>query len=602
MIPKNIQREHIIKATEEADRVEIPKGRSSKKFFLEYNGEYYPPKYIISLANKYANGKELDSSEFGGGKETNNFLRAMGFNIIDKTGILKPPKKINKIQHLKTHHNERCPKCKETIKKLLEKIYGKVEPNYKFKIGTYLEYFSNSIYHDRLKEIHKALQNHRGFKNFIRAKTLPRCDFFIPDPGLIVEFDESQHFTLPRKISLEHYSEELALGFDRKRWTILCEEIHAKDNDPPFRDEQRAWYDTIRDFLPMIKGFGPTVRLYARQMQWCSLDPNNPSDVKRFDNILKRTSKSWEIMVREDLNPFLARIIIAGEWDGDQENAKRLLEDICNNWPKGKMVKFVVTCGGFIQFNWPENISRKDIGDKKYPNSKVVKTLVEEANKCAEFIINGGLDKKLRKYTDYITLGIDSRKEKISITQNYISQPHIELVFLVDLRNNKLYWTGKSYPTTKQQDGLIRISDLGTHFVKLEDVGKAMILGCHDLTIFNPRSKNAKGWREKLNSEFRKLAQDKDPIIVLQHPHTSDCINVWTAAWNNLRKSISAVKKYASAGRWPHSGAHLYKKGRRKGKPHCNLSMVREKTKCGNTIDFIVCMNTKEDSYEPSYL
>jgi hypothetical protein len=35
---------------------------------------------------------------------------------------------------------------------------------------------------------------------------------------------------------------------------MLCEEINAKDNYPPYRDEQRAWYDTLRDFLASDKG------------------------------------------------------------------------------------------------------------------------------------------------------------------------------------------------------------------------------------------------------------------------------------------------------------------------------------------------------------
>ena len=95
----------------------------------------------------------------------------------------------------------------------------------------------------------------------------------------IVEFDESQHFTEPRKIALENYPIELELGFDRKKWIKLCEEIKAKDDDPPLRDEQRTWYDTLRDFLPAIKGLKPTIRLFAKDYQWCDLDANNPSDV-----------------------------------------------------------------------------------------------------------------------------------------------------------------------------------------------------------------------------------------------------------------------------------------------------------------------------------
>lgn len=83
MIPKNIKKEHIIKALEEIKKSGVPKGRESKRFLLEYNGKNYPPKYIISLANKYANGKELDSKEFSGGRETNNFLKQLGFNIAE---------------------------------------------------------------------------------------------------------------------------------------------------------------------------------------------------------------------------------------------------------------------------------------------------------------------------------------------------------------------------------------------------------------------------------------------------------------------------------------------------------------------------------------
>ena len=43
-----------------------------------------PPKYIVALANEFTNGYFLDSDEFGGGVETNNFLRGLGFEIIDR--------------------------------------------------------------------------------------------------------------------------------------------------------------------------------------------------------------------------------------------------------------------------------------------------------------------------------------------------------------------------------------------------------------------------------------------------------------------------------------------------------------------------------------
>lgn len=584
LIPINIKREHIIKAIEDVRKFGTPKFRTSKKYFLKFDGDSYPPKYIISSANKYANGKELDPEKFSGGKETNDFLKSLGFNIGACPRYKKPvSKSLEKNacdRDSKKYHSERCPKCKNIVKKILEKIYGRVEQNYKFEIGTYPEDFKNTQHYNNLKEIYESLQNHRGFKKFIKAKTLPNSDFFIPNPGFIVEFDESQHFTLPRRIALEHYPTKLELGFDEKRWGTICIKINAKDNDPFYRDEQRAWYDTLRDFLPALAGLKPTVRLLARDFEWCSLDPDNPLDVKRFESFLKGELGEYEIEVREDSEPFLARIVVADEWKGNIGEARKLLENIYEKWPKGKKVRFITTCGGFIQFGWPKSISRADVGDNKYPNNKAMKTLVDEAEKCARLVLSNGLDGKLRELTDYITLGIDSNKEKVSTTKNFIGQLHTELVFLIDLRNNKFYWTGKSYPTSSQQNGLVRISDLKTHFFELDDVGKTMVLGCHDLSIFNPRSKTAKGWRKDINNKFKELAKKEKPNFVLHHPHTTVKTRTWLNAWNGLRKIIPSVEQYSGTGRYFESDRDKLEWD--------ILDNVLEGTKCGNTIDFIV--------------
>jgi hypothetical protein len=583
MIPKNIHREHVLKAIEEVKRSGIPQGRGSKKFLIEFNGDYYPPKYVISLANRYANGVELNPSEFSGGTESNDFLRALGFKIVE-VKLPEETKHIPLKERRETalsiaHHDERCPKCKETIRKLLEKIYGKVEPNYKFDVGARLEDFLNTPCYSVLKEIYEALQNHRGFREFVKTAILPHCDFFIPNPGFIVEFDESQHFTLPRRIALETYPNKRELGFNREKWIALCEKINAKDNDPPYRDEQRAWYDTLRDFMPEIQGLKPTIRLFAGDFAWCSLNPNNTSDVQRFSRYLKKASGNWEIEVRDEPNPFFSRIIIAGEWDGDPKKAQAILKDVCAKWPEGKKTKFLITCGGFVQFDWPKSISRADVDDNKNPNEKVVNALVAEAEKCARHVLGGGLSDKLRQFTDYVTLGVDSSKEKISTTQNYIGRLHAELVFLINLRNDDFYWTGKSYPTSSQQNGLVRISNLETHFFDL-DVGSVMVLGCHDLAIFNPRSKNAKGWREQVNKSFKEMANTKRPVCVLHHPHTTVKRRTWLNAWSSLSKKLPSVKHYAGAGR--------YQESDRDQSEWDSLDEVLTSTKRGSSIDFVV--------------
>jgi hypothetical protein len=174
-------------------------------------------------------------------------------------------------------------------------------------------------------------------------------------------------------------------------------------------------------------------------------------------------------------------------------------------------------------------------------------------------------------------LGIDSFKEKI--TKETMSFPHIELIFLVDLKNNKKYWTGKSYPWVGQNRGLVRISNLNTHFIDIKEIGKIMIMGCHDLSIFNPRSKNAKGDRRKINKDFIKITKKIKPDIVLHHPHTTVMMRTWLNGWNGLKKIMPSVK-YISSGKY-------YEDDRPKSKWD-SLITILNKTKNGNSIDVIV--------------
>ncbi len=52
------------------------------------------------------------------------------------------------------------------------------------------------------------------------------------------------------------------------------------------------------------------------------------------------------IEIRQDPDPFLTRIIIAGDWRGNLEKARELLEEVYEAWPSGRKVKFLITCGG----------------------------------------------------------------------------------------------------------------------------------------------------------------------------------------------------------------------------------------------------------------
>ena len=81
-IPTSIDSSHIVKAMRKIDKQvpRYPKWREGRVYELRYKGKVYPPKYLVSISNKYANGKELHG--FKGGLQTNNFLIARGFTDI----------------------------------------------------------------------------------------------------------------------------------------------------------------------------------------------------------------------------------------------------------------------------------------------------------------------------------------------------------------------------------------------------------------------------------------------------------------------------------------------------------------------------------------
>jgi len=183
-------------------------------------------------------------------------------------------------------HNERCKDCKIRFREMLEVIFGPVQTNYRVYLKTLPENYQGKSCHKPLSDIYLALQNHRGFNKFVMASYVD-LDYFVPSLNCAIEFDESQHFTNAREISLTHYPQSIPLAFSKDDWIKRCKEIHARDNDPPYRDEQRAWCDTLRDFLPVIKGFNPTFRLYSRELKLCSLNPEKVEDVEKFKDILE---------------------------------------------------------------------------------------------------------------------------------------------------------------------------------------------------------------------------------------------------------------------------------------------------------------------------
>lgn len=188
-------------------------------------------------------------------------------------------------------HSEHCRACKTRLRELLTVLYPDAcHRDQSFPWPSRPEAYRDTRIGAVLQRIFEALRDHRGYGDFVRAPWMPPCDYHldnIASPGFILEFDERQHFTRPRAIALGLYPRDLHMGFPVGEWLRLCVALDTRDPEPPDRDERRAWYDTLRDLLPVVHGLGPTVRLYEGALRWCELRPDAAADVARFKSFLE---------------------------------------------------------------------------------------------------------------------------------------------------------------------------------------------------------------------------------------------------------------------------------------------------------------------------
>jgi hypothetical protein len=187
-----------------------------------------------------------------------------------------------------TPHSGHCRACKERLRALLTAAYGECRTNVSFPWPAHSAAYVRTPIADALERVRAALGDVRGHRDFIKSAQIPPCDFYVPAPAFIVEFDESQHFTKPRLVSLSFYPDGFNSGFSLARWRELCRRIDARDDTPIDRDERRAWYDALRDLVPPLHGLAPTARLYAEETAWCALNPTHPQDVDFLRQSIER--------------------------------------------------------------------------------------------------------------------------------------------------------------------------------------------------------------------------------------------------------------------------------------------------------------------------
>lgn len=272
MIPKNITSEHINKAIHEIEINGVPKNRKSHKYSLVSKGNHYPPKYVVALANKYANGRVLDSSEFNGGVETNDFLKELGFKVLSIIYPDSTEEGANWLHIVRRKREQReSINRKKTLLALLEERFGIIETEVSFNWLIVPDW--NSMDPD-IRRIADELVSYRNHKHFLSPGRHLQVDYFVPSQNMVIEYDERQHFTIPRAIALSNYPAGLDLAFNVETWIATCEIERAVDHNPIYRDEQRAFYDSLRDILAARNSM-TMLRINDKDYDWTKADAKN---------------------------------------------------------------------------------------------------------------------------------------------------------------------------------------------------------------------------------------------------------------------------------------------------------------------------------------
>jgi hypothetical protein len=252
---RQLTKDHILKAIERY-LIERPKHVPARSAFLLFNDERLPAKYILKMAFADLTGQMPTGEQITGGRASIRVLQNLGFNTIYE----KLPNRKNR----NTVKNVR----REAFRQIINKRWGTVEFEYKFDEIKVPDLEERNKIGKELLNILDSIEVQRNIKIKGRKNYKLSCDFYLPEVKLIIEFDERQHFTPLRAASLRAYPEGIRFGFDKQRWINLSEKIRAGDNSPIYRDEQRAFYDSIRDILAPQIGLKPVVRIFEEDVLW----------------------------------------------------------------------------------------------------------------------------------------------------------------------------------------------------------------------------------------------------------------------------------------------------------------------------------------------
>ena len=268
-----VGRDDVLEAVSVFDRTQPSYGNPRGLYVFVDSGKY-PAKFIRMLAYNIRNDASISEDRFKGGSYTVRFFNALGFDVEDNGVCYFASSKTNP----KTIKSESNPNAK--VKSFEGSSSGSSETG-RIRMSTKnvleqknaLQLILNRVFDgDLVNEksfewmrspgepettypvLYGALRDYRGFDSFAGNGRSLACDFVSESNGVIIEYDERQHFSQARLVSLQAYP-DVDLCFDKDLWIRASGDIQAVDNTPPDRDEARAYYDSIRDIEAYNHGY-----------------------------------------------------------------------------------------------------------------------------------------------------------------------------------------------------------------------------------------------------------------------------------------------------------------------------------------------------------
>ena len=272
--------------------MENPEHPEPRSTYLLYEGRKYPAKHIRGMAYKVHFGQEVRKADFSGGQETIRFFAKLGFETqhTQQNDLCqqKKPKPSRTMTEDPLTYNPLVPampskRPQEDKKKITIPAKGVIEQKNALQLllnkvfdgdvvceRTYPWMKTPEVITGDYQPLYNALAAYRGNKGFAKKNVTLRCDFVCESRKLIIEYDERQHFSEARRISLLSY-QGIPMAYDRDLWIQACVDIQARDNQPADRDEIRAYYDSVRDIEAAKQGY-TLIRIMHGQMDFLASD------------------------------------------------------------------------------------------------------------------------------------------------------------------------------------------------------------------------------------------------------------------------------------------------------------------------------------------